>query len=188
MGHSKETKASTRQRILAVAAQRFREHGFSGIGLAEITREAGITPGAFYRHFSSRESMLAEVVHIAARSLDEWAAGSPDAPSAVRNYLNAAHRDAPGVGCPLVALVHDIAHADPTTRDAYTLEVNRVLDFLEGLNKAEAHADSRAMALLQLSAFVGAMGLSRAVSDPAYSQDLLDNVADGLVQLATPLR
>ncbi|MFP3756263.1 hypothetical protein SB751_20455 [Cupriavidus sp. SIMBA_020] len=43
------------------------------------------------------------------------------------------------------------------------------------------------MALLQLSACVGALGLSLAVSDPAYSQDLLDNVADGLVQLATPL-
>ncbi|MFP3756178.1 TetR/AcrR family transcriptional regulator [Cupriavidus sp. SIMBA_020] len=188
MGHSKEAKASTRQRILDVAAQRFREHGLSGIGLAEITREAGITPGAFYRHFSAREAMLAEVVHVAARSLDAWAAGSSDAPSAVRNYLNAPHRDAPGVGCPLVALVHDIAHADPATRDAYTIEVNRVLDFLEGLNEAEGHADARARALLQLSACVGAMGLSRAVSDPAYSQDLLDNVAEGLVQFSTPQR
>lgn len=186
MGHSQAAKAATRQRILDIAARRFREHGLSGIGLAELTKEAGITPGAFYRHFPSREAMLAEAIHQAARSLDTWAAGSPDVASAMRNYLSAAHRDTPGHGCALAALVHDAAHAEPATRDAYTLEVNRVLDFLEGLNRAQGHADARALALFQLSACVGAMGLSRAADDPALSQALLDNVADGLVRLAGP--
>ena len=90
--------------------------------------------------------------------------------------------------CPLASLVHDTAHADPATRDAYTIEVNRVLAFLEGLNEMDGHADARAMALFQLSACVGAMALSRAADDPALSQDLLDNVANGLVRLATPKR
>ena len=188
MGHSQAAKAITRQRILDIASQRIREHGLSGTGLAEITREVGITPGAFYRHFPSREAMLAEAIQRAGQSLDTWAAASPDAASAVYNYLSVAHRDTPGIGCPLAALVHDTAHADPATRDAYTIEVSRVLAFLEGLNETDGHADARAMALFQLSTCVGAMALSRAADDPALSQDLLDNVANGLVRLATPKR
>ncbi|KJK21474.1 hypothetical protein UB46_27170 [Burkholderiaceae bacterium 16] len=185
MGHSQAAKASTRQRILEIAARRFRERGFSGVGLAEIAREAGITPAAFYRHFASREAILAEAVHEAARSLDTWAAASQDIASAVRNYLSVAHRDTPGSGCPLVALVHDAARADDVTRDAYTAEVKRVLDFLEGLLAAQGHANTRAMAVLQLCASVGAMGLARAADDATLSRDLLDQVADGLVRLGT---
>ncbi|MGO4330409.1 TetR/AcrR family transcriptional regulator [Cupriavidus sp. 2TAF22] len=180
MGHSQAAKAATRQRIIQIAARRFREHGMSGVGLAEITAEAGVTTGAFYRHFASREEMLAEAFDEAARSLDTWAASSPDLASALRNYLSTAHRDAPGSGCPIVALANDAARGDAATRHAYTHHVQRVLRFLEGLLAAQGCSNPRAMAIFQFSTCVGAMGLARASADPALSVALLDDVANGL--------
>jgi TetR/AcrR family transcriptional repressor of nem operon len=184
MGHSRAAKAATRQRIIEIAAQRFRQHGLSGVGLAEIAGEAGITPGAIYRHFASREELLAEAFDEAARSLDTWAAASPDLATALRNYLSAAHRDTPGSGCPIVALAGDVARADAATRNAYTCHLQRVLGFLEGLLVAQGHANARAMAVFQFCACVGAMGLARAADDPALSQDLLDSVRAGLTDVA----
>lgn len=184
MGHSQATKAATRQRIVEVAAQRFREHGLSGIGLAEIAAEAGITAGAIYRHFGSREEMVAEAIHEAARSLDIWMAGSADSGQAVGNYLNASHRDQPGIGCPVATLANDMVHADAATRDAYTVHVERVLGFLEALLARTGHENPRAMAILQYTACVGALGFSRAVSDREFSDDVLRDVASDLTTLA----
>jgi TetR/AcrR family transcriptional repressor of nem operon len=183
MGHSQAAKAATRQRILQVAARRLREEGLEGVGLAEIASETGITTGAIYRHFRSRQDMRSEVLDEAARSLDVWAAASPDIPTALRNYLSAAHRDAPGLGCPLVALANDTARSDTATRESYTHHLQRVLGFLEGLLAAQGHGNARATALLLFSACVGAMGMARAVDDRVLSQQLLDDVCAGLTAL-----
>jgi TetR/AcrR family transcriptional repressor of nem operon len=184
MGHSQAAKAATRKRIVDIAARRFREQGLAGVALADIAQEASITTGAFYRHFVSREEMLAEAFDEAARTLDDWEAASPDLAAAIRNYLGPAHRDAPGIGCPVAALVNDIARSGDAARAAYTARVERMIGFIEALLAAQGCENPRAMAMLQFSAWVGATGFARAVSDPALSDQLLDKVARQLAAAA----
>lgn len=181
MGYSQAAKANTHQRIINIAARRLREWGFSGIGLADIAAEAGITTGALYRHFKSREELLAEAFHLAAKSLDTWADASPDTRSALGNYLTAAHRDQPDVGCPIVALANEIIQVDPNTREAYTKHVEEILNFLTRLHDHERHPNARAAAILEFSVCVGALAFARAEPDPLASARLLDDVASQLL-------
>ena len=62
MGHSRAEKAKTRERIVTLASKRFREKGLTGIGIAELMKEAGLTVGGFYKHFGSRDDLVAEAI------------------------------------------------------------------------------------------------------------------------------
>src|SRR5580658_3803342 len=105
VGHSKAAKSSSHDRILDVAARRFRERGFDGVGLAELMAEAGLTHGGFYKHFASRDALVAEATARAFESVDrKFATQPPDAARArlaafLDAYLAPAHRDDPGDGC-----------------------------------------------------------------------------------------
>ena len=102
MGHSKAQKAKTHERIVKLASKRFREEGLAGIGIAELMKEAGLTVGGFYKHFDSRDHLVAEAVDSAfggwKRRVD--AAKSSASPVSyeelIDDYLNEAHRDNPG--------------------------------------------------------------------------------------------
>src|ERR1700724_785832 len=122
MGYSKAQKAKTHERIIKLASKRFREEGLAGIGIAELMKETGLTVGGFYKHFKSRDDLVAEAVGSALelwkRQVDAAASGGPPATyeSLVDNYLSKAHRDHPGTGCPVAALAGDIARSDKRTR------------------------------------------------------------------------
>ena len=88
MGHSKATKAGSHDRIVQAAAARVRENGVEGIGVADLMKDAGLTHGGFYRHFASREELVAEAIE---RALHEGA----EAVAAVANITE----------CPVAALV-----------------------------------------------------------------------------------
>jgi TetR/AcrR family transcriptional repressor of nem operon len=62
MGHSRTEKAKTHERIVSLASKRFREKGLTGIGIAELMREAGLTVGGFYKHLDSRDDLVAEAL------------------------------------------------------------------------------------------------------------------------------
>lgn len=94
MGHSQAEKAATHQRIVDVAARRFRELGLDGIGVADVMKEAGMTVGGFYKHFESRDELVTEALEVAFKSLDVWEARAENLAQAVRDYLSEAHRDA----------------------------------------------------------------------------------------------
>src|ERR1700733_13155103 len=109
MGHSKRDKAASHDRIVEIAAARIRESGTEGPGVAEIMKAAGLTHGGFYKHFDSRDDLVAEAVEEAvAQSREGFAAvvdGAADPLAAfVDWYLSPAHRDQPGTGCAVVAL------------------------------------------------------------------------------------
>jgi TetR/AcrR family transcriptional repressor of nem operon len=184
MGHSQAEKVASRKRIIDIAARRFREKGFEGIGLAEVMQEAGLTVGAFYRHFQSRDELVTEALSLACEGLDQWEASAHSLQDAIQGYLTEAHRDALGTSCPLGALVSDVARSGPATRAVFTERVERTLSLVETLVNTPLAEDRRAQALVQLCAWVGAISLSRAVSDPALSKEILDQVS---LQLMTPV-
>src|SRR6266481_7550683 len=97
------------------------KRGLRGVGIANLMTEAGLTVGGFYKHFDSRDDLVAEAVGSALgaweRQVDAAASGGPPVTyeSLVDDYLSEAHRDQPGTGCPVVALAGDIARSDKRT-------------------------------------------------------------------------
>jgi TetR/AcrR family transcriptional regulator, transcriptional repressor for nem operon len=183
MGYSKSDKAETHTRILKVAAKRFRERGLEGIGVADVMKEAGVTVGGFYKHFGSRDELVVEALATAFKDLDVWEEHTADMAQLLQNYLKEAHRDAPGTGCAMGALLGDMTRGSKSARVLYTERVKRSVVFTGALLPSSPRSDKRGRALLILSALLGAINLSRAVSDPDLSREILHGVRDQLISL-----
>jgi TetR/AcrR family transcriptional regulator, transcriptional repressor for nem operon len=133
MGHSRRDKQTTHERIVRVAAKRFRERGLEGIGVADVMKEAGITVGGFYKHFGSRDELVVEALATAFKDLDVWEEHTEDMAQLLQNYLTEAHRDAPGTGCAMGALLGDMTRGSKSARALYTARVKRSLAFSSAL-------------------------------------------------------
>ena len=184
MGYSKAQKDRTHRRIVAIASKRFREKGLAGFGIAELMQEAGLTVGGFYKHFDSRDELVAEAVSSA---FADWqrrvdAAASAGAPVSyaglVDDYLSEAHRKNPGTGCAYSALAPEIARSDKQTRALTSEQVRSDLELIVGLLPGEDKREARSKAILTFSALVGAMSLARSVSDASLSREILKTVAE----------
>src|ERR1700739_800732 len=125
MGYAKRDKAETHNRIVSVAAKRFRELGLEGIGVADVMKEAGVTVGGFYKHFDSRDELVVEALAAAFQDLDRWEEHTDTLTKALKNYLSEEHRDAPGTGCALGALVGDVSRASRSAQAVYTARLKR---------------------------------------------------------------
>ena len=184
MGHSKAHKARTHQRIVAIAARRFRERGLARFGIADLMKEAGLTVGGFYKHFDSRDDLVAEAVTSAfggwkRRAEAAKSSGHPVSyEKLIDEYLNEAHRDNPGAGCAFSALAPEIARSDKRTRALTSEQVRDDIQLLAALRPAKGKRTARSRAILTFSALVGAMALARAVSDEALSREILKTVAE----------
>ena len=186
MGFSKSQKAKTHERIVKLASKRFREEGLARIGIAELMKEAGLTVGGFYKHFDSRDDLVAEAVHSALgfwkRQVDAAASGGPPLTyeSLVDAYLGEKHRDHPGTGCPVGALAGEIARSGKRTRNLVTAQIRDDIALLANLIHADNEADkdaARSQAILTYCALVGAIGVARAASDEPLSREILKTVA-----------
>jgi TetR/AcrR family transcriptional repressor of nem operon len=177
---SREQAAQNRERIIETAAQLFRERGFEGIGVADLMKEAGLTHGGFYGHFSSKDDLIAEASGRAlALSLALFRKVVERAPrdplSAVADaYLTNRHRDDPGAGCLLAALGPEVSRQGPAVRHSVTDHVRGAVDLLATLVQGKSKAARRQKAISTYATLVGAMVMARAVDDRALSQEILD--------------
>jgi TetR/AcrR family transcriptional repressor of nem operon len=184
LGYSKAQKARTHKRIVAIASKRFREKGIAGFGIAELMKEAGLTVGGFYKHFDSRDHLVAEAVNSAfggwKRRVEAAKSSGPPVSyeKLIDEYLNEAHRDNPGTGCTFSALAPEIARSDKRTRALTSEQVRNDIQLIAALHPAKDKRTARSRAILTFSALVGAMSLARAVSDEALSREILNTVAD----------
>ena len=189
MRHSRTEKAKTHERIVAIASKKFREEGLAGIGIADLMKGAGLTVGGFYKHFKSRDALVAEAVGSA---LDMWkaridaaAAGGPRFTygSLVDDYLSEAHRNYPGTGCPVGALAGDLARSDKHTRVVATRKIRDNIELLASLIRDTPKTDkdtARSRAVMAYCAMVGAISMARAVSDKELSREILKTVLQRL--------
>jgi len=191
MGHSRAEKAKTHKRIVSIASRKFREQGLAGVGIAELMKEAGLTVGGFYKHFDSRDDLVAEAVSSAfggwKRRVDAAASGGPPVSLAklIDSYLDVAHRDNPGTGCAFSALAPEIARSDKRTRAVTSEQVRNDIQLIATLLPGEDKRAARSRAILTFSALVGAMSLARAVSDEALSREILETVGEHLKRFAS---
>jgi len=183
---SKAQAAQNRQDILEAAARLYREHGLAGVGVAEVTRGAGLTHGGLYRHFESKDALVREAC---ARAFD-WSPGLQEdegqgdgLAARVRAYLSPRHRDNPGEGCPVAALAADVARAGGELSAVFAQgaerNITRFARVFGGLGEDEApSAAQRAEAIATLGAMVGALVLARATAaaDPALSDEILETM------------
>ena len=190
MRQSQEEKAKTHGRIVETASARIREEGLGGPGVAEIMQAAGLTHGGFYKHFGSRDDLIAEAAQHAFAYADQTLdhhAHDPHDPLAswVDWYVSEEHRDDPGaLRCPVAALVGDVGRADDRVRAGYSAMVERYVEALEGM--LGGGQGSRRQALISASTLVGSLALARAVDDEALSEEILRSARDALRHQDTP--
>src|SRR6266516_1590328 len=132
MRYGKGHKQATRQRILEAAGRRFKQDGIDGSGVASLMSDAGLTNGAFYAHFKSKEDLVANVLTDQLRaqrqSFDDQRSDRAGLEAFVRAYLSPEHRDQFADGCPSAALLDEVARRATDTRDVFTHEVMGVVD------------------------------------------------------------
>ena len=183
---SREQVADNRERIIKLASELFREHGIDGIGVADLMKKAGLTHGAFYGYFDSKEDLASQACASAVSQMKDsfTVALKKDARDPVKaladSYLSAQHRDNVRRGCPVAALAGDISRQPSTVRRSFSEELRPFFDFLAGLVSGRSKAAQRKKAIAVFASLVGALVLARAVNDKPLSREILDAVSASL--------
>src|SRR5947207_5347406 len=132
MRYDKNHKQATRQRIVEAAGRRFKRDGIDGAGLAAVMSDAGLTNGAFYAHFASKEDLvanaLADQLRAQRQSLDSQPSDRAGLEAFIRSYLSPEHRDQRADGCPSAALLDEVARRPAATRQVFTAELMAEID------------------------------------------------------------
>ncbi|MGE4240851.1 TetR/AcrR family transcriptional regulator [Ramlibacter sp.] len=172
-------KEASHDRIVSAAARAIRRSGYDGTGVADIMKEAGLTHGAFYAHFASREAMLAEAADRAgAESLAAVAKAAARVPpekalaAMLRAYLSREHVENAELGCPVAALGSEMPRQAPEVRRAATLRIKEMNDLVARQSPDWGRPGAHERALATVATMVGALLLARAVDEPALSDDL----------------
>ena len=176
--YGKEHKESTRRRIVESAGRRFKRDGIDGSGIATLMADAGLTNGAFYAHFDSKDDLIATAVADQLRAQAERLRALPPGEAGVeqfvRWYLSAEHRDSPEDGCPSAALLDEIGRAEASIKEAFTDGLLISTDELAARLAPENPESARAQALAVFAMMVGTVQLSRALADRRLADEVLE--------------
>lgn len=198
---SKTQAAENRAGIVDAAARLYREKGLDGVGVAEITRDAGLTHGGLYRHFESKDALAREACLRAFEwtitpldGLEHPGAGTANTDTntadistadhfraLVHGYLSTRHRDQPGEGCPAAALATDAARAGPAMSEVFAQGIERNIQRFMRVIEGES-TERRAQTISTLSSMVGALVLARATAagNPELSEEILQTLREQL--------
>jgi TetR/AcrR family transcriptional repressor of nem operon len=187
---SRVQAAENRQTVINVASRLFRERGFDGIGLKDLMEGAGLTQGAFYKQFESKEDLAALASRRALESASQrWSAAiaeNPDDPigAVIAFYLSAGHREEKLDGCPVVALGSDAARQGAAVKAAFEEGIKAYLEVLSPLLPQTDGEETNGKAMVVLSTMVGALTLSRAVNDSDLAQAFLNAAVEHVREAA----
>ncbi len=172
-------KEASHERIVSAAAKAIRRSGYDGTGVADIMKEAGLTHGAFYAHFASREAMLAEAADRAGAESNAFAASivaaaPPDQSlqALMQVYLSKEHLAGIETGCPVSALGSEMPRQSPEVRRAATLRIKEMIDLVARQFPDWGQPSAHERALVTVATMVGSLMLARAVDDAALSDAL----------------
>jgi TetR/AcrR family transcriptional repressor of nem operon len=174
MRYPVEETAAKHERIVKEASRLFRERGFENVSVAEVMKAAGLTHGAFYAHFRSKEELqAAAVVYGQEVSLGrlQRSGRKKSKGSFTDAYLSPWHRDNPGDGCTMAALAQEVARSTPELKAAFEQGLESFLS---------AKGADRKQAIFWTAAMMGGVVLARAVKDPRLSDEILRSVRQKL--------
>jgi TetR/AcrR family transcriptional regulator, transcriptional repressor for nem operon len=173
-----EHKQATRRRIIETAGRRLKRDGIDGSGVATLMADAGLTNGAFYAHFASKDDLVATTVADQLReqreSLSAAAPGRAGVEQYVRAYLSAQHRDDPADGCPSAALLDEIGRGTDAVKRAYTDGLLAVIDDIAARLDPDDPPSARVKTLSVFAMMAGTLQLSRALADRQLADAVLD--------------
>jgi len=180
-------KEETHERIVDVAARAIRRHGYAGVGVAEVMKEAGLTHGGFYAHFESRDALLVEAIERAGRQSGEAVARAAEQRavkgvsafrSLVETYLADGHLASLEAGCPVAALACDMPRQSQAVRAASAVRVQRLIAAV----RATLPEGPSAAAGVVAGTLVGSLQLARALGDTAEGRAILSAARKSLIQ------
>jgi TetR/AcrR family transcriptional repressor of nem operon len=188
MRYEKGHKDETRQRILEVASQQFRHGGLAATGIATIMSEAGLTNGAFYPHFASKDDLILETLASALAEQNErqkrFLESGDDLEDVIRSYLRKAHRDNASRDCPSAALLPEISRQPLAIRQAYQSGLESIIATLASHFPQERPHRARQKAMTIFSLLVGSLQIARAVPDAILADEILEEAVQGALRLA----
>ena len=184
---SRDQAEKNRQTVINVASQLFREHGFDGIGLKDVMEAAGLTQGAFYKQFASKEDLAVQASERALESATRrWSSAAEAKPkdplgAVIAFYLSMGHREEMGDGCPVVALGADAARQGADVKASFESGIKKYLEMLGDWIGEPGSEDGADKAMAALSTMVGALVLSRAVNNKRMSKRFLQAAANDVL-------
>nr|WP_291061458.1 TetR/AcrR family transcriptional regulator [Hyphomonas sp.] len=188
---SRAQAEENRENVINVASRLFRERGFDGIGLKDLMAGAGLTQGAFYKQFASKEDLAAQASERAFESaFGRWslaAETNPEDPlgAVVAFYLSTDHREERMDGCPIVALGADASRQSEDVKASFESGIRTHLEILGQMIGETGGDEARDKSMAVLSTMVGAVLLSRAVNDKALSKQILDAASESILPAST---
>jgi len=189
MRYDKEHKTHTRERIVRNASLKFRAEGLSSTGVASVMKSSGLTVGGFYKHFRSKDELLADAIAQGFSDSDQkllsvlqnlprkdrWK-------EIVRWYLSAEHCDRADTGCPVAALAPEISRAKSVVRKRIAGLINqrsvKWAEFMPG--KTENEREQNCFVIF--SAMVGAVSVARILTDPRDRERVLETMREYLLK------
>lgn len=186
MGHSQADKARNRERILEVAATQLREAGLDGVSISDLMKAVNLTHGGFYGHFPSRDDLVAAALDKALIDGEASAVksgsvkGKRTLKSVANSYLSKIHRDNPSTGCAVSALAGDVARSNTQNREIMSKHLETYFDNIAGVIGDERERD---LAISLMCMMVGAVTLSRVMTDQNRSDEVLHAARNAMLQL-----
>ncbi len=186
MRYSAGHKQETRERIVRTASRHFRRRGESGVGIADLMSKLKLTHGGFYKHFGSKDELLAEAIAKAFEEVEDRfdAAVSKAKPgtellkSLIENYLSLEHCANPGEGCPMAAMASEIGRFPKAARAEFEKAIRRRVKRTAGLLPGKTERERERNCIALMSGLVGTLNVARALSDPAARKAVLDASRD----------
>ena len=175
----------TRDRIVRNAARKLRAEGLSGPGVASVMKASGLTVGGFYKHFRSKDELLAEAIAQGFSEFDDKVYSSlQHVPredrwkEIVRWYLSPEHCNRPETGCPVAALAPEISRAKVTVRKRIAGLINERRDGLVEFMPGSTATERERNFFVIFSAMAGAVSIARILTDPADRHKVLASMRD----------
>jgi AcrR family transcriptional regulator len=185
--YGKAHKEATRQRIIDTAGRRLKRDGIDGSGIATLMKDAGLTNGAFYAHFASKDDLVATAVAEQLRqqraNYGAYLPGRAGLEQFVREYLSNEHRDSPEDGCPSAALLDEIGRSSDATKEAFTDGLLISIDNMAAQLSPDDPQSARVKALTVFGMMVGTMQLSRALADRRLADAILEQGVQNVLAL-----
>lgn len=178
---TKEKATENRAALVRAAGRLFRERGIDGVGVAEISKKAGLTHGALYAQFPSKEALAAEAFAYGLKPgfekmTADRAGGPGNLTEFLDDYLSFDHRDNLAAGCPMSASASEVARQDKIVGERFAEGFEQIAALIErDLGASPVNADKHQRALAMMAALIGGVAASRAVAkaDPKLSNQIL---------------
>lgn len=190
MASNQQRKEETRQRMLTAATQSFREHGFAGIGVDGIAKAAGVTSGAFYAHFGSKDGafkaglsvgldeVIAAIPHFRKEAGDQWIQALAD------YYLGQTHRDDLACGCAMTTLTPEVVRAGSEAQHIFEMKMKQIVELMAKGLAGGSLKNRRARSWATLGVLIGGLTIARAVDTPKLAEEIASSIRAAAVVAA----